>query len=257
MILLLGGTSDTQTIAEQLAGHGFRVLVSQATETPLDVGRHEAIERRRGPLDDRGLAELIERRGIRVVVDATHPYAAEMHARARRVAAAMGLPCLSFVRPAAIGPDEPGVEFAADHNAAAAAAFAQGRAVLLTTGSNHLTPYVDCVRRTGQRLVVRVLGNPQSLAACRAAGLSAADILTGRGPFSVDENRRQIRMLDAGAMVTKDSGLAGGALEKLAAARLEACRLVVVRRPEGVEQAALADPAALVEAVLRLAGHEA
>ena len=36
--------------------------------------------------------------------------------------------------------------------------------------------------------------------------------------------------------MTKDSGKAGGVPEKLEAARLEGCRVVVVRRPEPPEE---------------------
>ena len=67
----------------------------------------------------------------------------------------MNIPYLSFLRPAAINPQTADVQFAADHAAAAAAAFSLGRPVLLTTGTKHLTPYVAASRRTGLRLVVR------------------------------------------------------------------------------------------------------
>ncbi len=52
-----------------------------------------------------------------------------------------------------------------------------------------------------------------------------------RGPFSVEENRRQLRAFGIGVLVTKDSGQAGGTAEKLQAAQAEGCRVVVVRRP--------------------------
>ena len=249
MILLLGGTSDTLPIAARLAAGGHRVLVSRATETPLAVGSHGAIESRCGPLDDEGLERLIRARGVRAIVDATHPYAAEIRARAARVAAATGTPYFSFVRPSAIPPDAADVQRAADHEAAAVLAFAHGRPVLLTTGSNHLAPYTDESRRTGVRLVVRVLDHPRSLAACRAVGLAEDCILAGRGPFTVEENRRQIRGHGIGVLMTKDSGEAGGTLEKLDAARCEACRVVVVGRPADVEVGALADVEALLRAV--------
>ena len=62
MILLLGGTGVTAEIALGLARGGYRVLVSRATDVPLDVGQHAGIESRWGELDDRGLAELIAQR---------------------------------------------------------------------------------------------------------------------------------------------------------------------------------------------------
>jgi precorrin-6A/cobalt-precorrin-6A reductase len=46
------------------------------------------------------------------------------------------------------------------------------------------------------------------------------------------ENRATIRKYGIGVVLTKDSGTAGGVPEKLEAARLEGCRVVVVRRPE-------------------------
>ena len=120
---------------------------------------------------------------------------------------------------------------AADHAAAAAAAFRRGRPVLLTTGTRNLVPYIVEARRTGLRLTARVLDHPQSLDACRQAGLGPGEVIAGRGPFSVAENRRHIRACQAGVVVTKDSGAAGGTAEKLQAARAEGCDVIVVVRP--------------------------
>ena len=100
MILLLGGTSDTRPIAMRLAEAGYRVLVSQATDVPLDAPRARATSRAaRGPLDEHGLAELVDRRGIRAIVDATHPYAVAIHAAASRVADDRRHPLLAFRSP--------------------------------------------------------------------------------------------------------------------------------------------------------------
>jgi precorrin-6A/cobalt-precorrin-6A reductase len=230
-ILLIGGTADTAPIARRLAQSGYRVLVSRATDTPLELGGCENVTSRSGPLDDAALADLIARRAIDAIVDAAHPYAAAIHQRAERVARARGVPCLSFTRPPVVAADEPGVEFAGDHAEAARLAFAHGRPVLLTTGSTHLEPYAAEASRLGLPLVVRVLGNRQSLECCRRAGIAEQCVLTGRGPFPTEENRRQIRAFGIGVLVTKDSGRAGGTREKLDAARGEECRVVVLRRP--------------------------
>ena len=249
MILLLGGTSDAGPIAQRLAAAGYRVLVSQATEVALLSGEGSGIETRAGTLDAAALAELVARRGIRAIVNATHPYAAEIRATAPRVAGEAGIPYLSFLRPTVVAPDAPGVEFAADHAAAAAMAFAHGRPVLLTTGAKNLAPYVDAARRTGSPLLVRVLDRPESLDACRRAGIPPQRIIAGRGPFTVDENRRQIRHFAAGVLVTKDSGAPGGTAEKLEAARAEQCKVVVVGRPAPASTQALSSIDELIAAV--------
>lgn len=250
MILLLGGTSDTAPLALALATRGYRVLVSRATDARLPIGEHPRIEGRSGPLDDEGLAGLIRQRGIQAIVDATHPYAVTIRARAARIARSMSLPHFTFVRPATADASDPNVQFVSDHALAAQAAFAHGRPVLLTTGSRNLTPYVEASRRSGLTLIVRVLDHAASLAACHAAGLPDDRILAGRGPFSVETNRQQIRAFRIGVLVTKDGGQAGGTAEKLEAARIEGCRVIVVERPKIAGKEVFTSIDAIVEAVL-------
>jgi precorrin-6A/cobalt-precorrin-6A reductase len=230
MILLLGGTSDSGPIATRLGESGYRVLVSKATDVPLEGGDHVNIRSRIGPLDDTGLADLVRAEGILAIVDATHPYAAGIRATARRVAGRLGVPYLSYVRPSVLE-GRAGVEFASDHKTAATMAFARGRPVLLASGVRNLEVYAAESRRTGVPLVVRSLDHPDSLAACQKAGIPEEHIVAGRGPYTVDQNRQHIRDFAIGVLVTKDSGQAGGTLEKLAAAEAEHCAVVVVRRP--------------------------
>jgi len=73
MILLLGGTSETAPLAEALANAGYRVLVSTATDIPLDVGSQPNIAQRRGPLSEPEMAALVHEQQIKAIVDAAHP----------------------------------------------------------------------------------------------------------------------------------------------------------------------------------------
>ena len=98
MILLLGGTSETGAVAAALAGAGKAVLVSTATDEPLEIGNHPGIRRRCGRLDESSMAELIRSESITAIVDATHPYAAAVRFLASRLAAKMGIPYFSYVR---------------------------------------------------------------------------------------------------------------------------------------------------------------
>ena len=289
MILLIGGTSETAPLAAGLAAAGYAVLVSTATDTALAVGEHPRISRRTGRLDEGGLAALGREKGIRAIVDAAHPYAVEVHATAQKAAGRLGIPCLTFRRPGGIaelrgrGPeiDRPAaakqtaggkasadatgpssaagnasndpVHFAAGHAEAAALAFADGRPVLLTTGSRNLAPYTAEASRTGIALAVRVLDTEESLAACRRAGIAAERIIAGRGPFTVEENLAAIRRFGIGVIVTKESGAAGGIDAKLTAARQAHCRAILIRRPDPAAQGPVFEsPAALVEALTSL-----
>lgn len=251
MILLLGGTSETASVTTRLAEAGCRVLVSTATDEPLEIGSLSNIERRSGPLDEAGLADLVRRKKVRAIVDCTHPYAVTVRATARGVAEKLSIPYFTFIRPSGVTLGEPGVLRAANHEEAARLAYSFGRPVLLTTGANHLAAYAARSRETGVALVVRVLPREESIEACRRAGIAEDCVISARGPFTVEENREQIRRYRIGVIVTKDSGEAGGVPAKLEAAKLERCAVVIVERPTLPKSGAYASVADLVAAVLK------
>lgn len=231
MILLLGGTSETAKIATALADTGWSVLVSTATDVVLQVGDHPGISRRVGPLDENAMAALVMEKGVKAIVDATHPYAAEAHVNAAKVAKTLGIPCLRWLRPEAVAESDL-VQFADNHEQAAVLAASFREPILLTIGSNNLAPYVREANIAGVVVVARVLDRPASVEAALKAGVPQTHIIQGRGPFSVEENITLIRKFHIRVLVTKDSGEAGGVPAKLEAAKREGCQVVVVRRPE-------------------------
>jgi precorrin-6A/cobalt-precorrin-6A reductase len=251
MILLIGGTSETAPLAEALAAAGFNVLVSTATQVPLDVGKHPNITSRCGMLDWEGMSQLAAERGVHAIVDASHPYSLVAHANARKVALDLSIPYFRWMRPAA-AKDGDAVFFARTHELAARTACSFSRPVFLTTGSRNIIPYALEAGRTGVQLVVRVLLHPQSIAACRRAGVPDKFIVKGRGPFSIEDNRAVIREFSIGTLVTKDSGVEGGFPAKLEAAQLEKCRVIVVQRPEENPEQTFSSVPKLVYAVSEL-----
>ena len=230
MILLLGGTTETATIADSLAESGLAVLVSTLTATPLDRGNHPDIQQRTGLLDRTGMLSLIEERNIAAVVDATHPYAAEITAMASALCHELGIPYYRFSRPART-PKDAHVHAEPDHQAAARRACAAGSTVLLTIGSRNLEPYVEECRKTGSELYARVLPCNESMARCRDLGIPDTHVIAARGPFSVEENTALIVEHGITVLITKDSGDAGGVPAKIDAARGQGCAVVLVERP--------------------------
>lgn len=230
-VLLLGGTSETAPLALQLVDAGYQVIVSTATDAPLEVGGHPAIQRRCGRLNADGMAQLVTQQAVVAMVDATHPYATEVHQVARQVAQRCHCPYLRYQRQGLLEQYQ-GWVGAKDHQQAAKRACAEGKPILLTTGSRHLEPYVAEAARCQQPLFARVLNHPESLAACDKAKLAPTSRIVGRGPFSLEQNRELIRRHQIGVVVTKDSGNAGGVLEKLNASQCENCLLIVVERPQ-------------------------
>ena len=253
MILLLGGTSETAPIASSLAGRDFRVLVSTATEVPLDIGENQNISKKTGRLSQEEIGLIIEKGDIRAIVDATHPYAQTITKLARAAATDAGIPFFRFSRPG-VSRLTGRVHLAENHALAAKIAFGFGRPVFVTTGSRNLAPYADKAGETGISLIVRVLPALESVQACERAGILSMNIIAGKGPFSLEENIKAIKKYGIGVLVTKDSGEAGGTLQKLEAARMNNCEIVLVARP-GCEAdcgTVWSDVAKLVDAVSEL-----
>lgn len=253
MILLLGGTSDTAPVATGLAQEGYRVLVSLATVVPLETGAvsHQNIEVRKGPLDSKGLVSLIRRRGILLLIDATHPYAVSIRTAAREAALHSGIPYFTYIRPEGVT-DEKDITFVIDHEEAARKAFEDGRPVFLTTGGKNLEPYTRAAACANVPLIVRVLPNPDLLQACMAWGIPKENIITARGPFSLEENREVIKKFHIGVLVTKDGGAAGGVIAKIDAARQEGCFIIVLKRPTISKEGAFEDIHLLIDCIKTL-----
>ena len=231
MILLFGGTSETAGLATALAEKGQNVLVSTATDAPLEIGDHPAIKRCCGRLDETAIIELIQREEIKAIVDGSHPYAVALHATVAAAAQQAKVPCFRYQRETAAITGEDGLYFVADHDEAAALAVKLAVPVLLTTGSRQLAPYIELLQSHNIPLYARVLPHPESEQACELAGLPAESRIIGRGPFSEVENRQLIRSKKIGVLITKDSGRRGGVAEKISAARKENCRVIVIQRP--------------------------
>lgn len=231
MILLLGGTSETGMIADALLRAGHRVVVSTATDIPLNIPKDPRIALRKGRLDEEGLFRLLGETAVTLVVNATHPYAEQAHRAAYTAAARAGIRCFRWVRPTTDLTSYSGILRASSHQEAARLAAAVGYTILLTVGSKNLAPYVSEAARCGRQLIARILPEAASLETCRRAGLPAESVVAARGPFSIEDNRAILRRFGANVLVTKDGGDAGGLPAKLIAAKQEGCQVVLVMRP--------------------------
>ena len=78
----------------------------------------------------------------------------------------------------------------------------------------------------------RVLDNDESREALAKLGYTPNQVIFGRGPFSLEQNLEHLKQCAADVLVTKDSGIEGGLLEKLEVASKLGCQVVVVARPE-------------------------
>lgn len=102
--------------------------------------------------------------------------------------------------------------------------------ILVTTGSSKLHAFLP-LSEFAARIYARVLPTQEAIAACEEMGLSGSHVIAMQGPFSEEMNRATMRQLKISYLVTKETGGAGGFLEKLSAARGLPVTTVVIGRP--------------------------
>lgn len=233
MILLLGGTKDARDLvaALQLAFPKTMIVATAVSGYGADLLRQQGgCVVLQGAMDAAALARFIREKGVRAVVDATHPYAERATEEAQRAAGETGVPYLRFERPTAGIPAGDGVYFAPDFAAAAQMAARLGKNLFLTIGSRRLREFMADVP-PDKRVVARVLPDEDSIRQCREQGLSPAEIIALQGPVSQALNEALFREYQTDVVVSKDSGETGGTPEKVAAAKKLRIPIILVRRP--------------------------
>nr|WP_315238995.1 cobalt-precorrin-6A reductase [uncultured Albidiferax sp.] len=219
-ILVLGGTTEASRLAQALAQAGVDGLFSYAGRTSAPIAQ---------PLPTRvggfggvaGLQAFLQAERITQVVDATHPFAAQMSSHAVLACAAVGVPLLALERPAWQAQSGDVWQHVPDIAAAVQALPAEPARVFLAIGRQHLAPFLACAQHWYLlRLVDPVLDLPTE------RGL----VLLDRGPFTLEGDRALLQAHGITHVVSKNSGGAG-AQAKLTAARERRLPVILVDRP--------------------------
>ena len=246
-VLLFAGTTEGREIARGCRGKDIELTVSVATEygeTLIEPAENVHVVS--GRKDETEIAVLIRETGAALVIDATHPYAAEVTKKLQSVCERAGVEYWRVLR-RENHEDLSGCVMV-DHTQGAVAYLNGTRGnVLLTVGSKELAAYRE-VNDWKNRLFARVLSLPASTALAYELGFEGSRLICMQGPFTQALNEAMLRALDIRYMVTKDTGAAGGFGEKLRAARACGVTPVVIRRP-------LAETGVSVDECLRLLGE--
>jgi precorrin-6A/cobalt-precorrin-6A reductase len=221
-VLILGGTTEASAIAAALAGDArVRPVLSLAGRTRTPV--LPAVPGRRGGFGGaEGLAAYLRAHGVAALIDATHPFAAQISRNARTAAHRAGVPMVAVSRPPWVArPGDCWTEVT-DMRAAAQALGAVPRRVFLTVGQLELAPFRLA---PWHRYLIRSVEPPDP-----ALLPPTARCITARGPFREDAERGLLEQEGIEVLVTKNSGGAATA-PKLAAARALGIPVVMVARP--------------------------
>jgi precorrin-6A/cobalt-precorrin-6A reductase len=190
-ILLLGGVGDALSIARRLGPQDIYSLAGlgkQPVDLPcqLRVGGFGGAE---------GLADFIHAQGIDLLLDITHPYAAQISANAARAAELSSVPCWALRRSGwQAGAGDDWRELA--DWAELSAALAPFKRPFFTLGREPLE-HLDSIPE-GQFWTLRSLdGHP---------GNACATVIGARGPFQLEGERALFAAGQFDVLISKNSG---------------------------------------------------
>ena len=241
--LVFAGTTEGREAALMLARRGISVTAFTATDYGHEVldGAADGLQNltvESGRLSEEQIRELLLGEAPNtLVVDATHPYAAQVTANIRRACMDAQKRYIRIVRKSTFAGEPAGVTVLADAQAVTQWANREEnikKKILLTTGSKDLRIYtaIDSYR---DRVWPRILPDMDSLRIATELGYKKSNIICMQGPFSTEMNIAMIKSVGAQVLVTKDTGKTGGFDSKLEAALRSGIEAVVIGRPSDQE----------------------
>ncbi|MDB5979562.1 MAG: putative precorrin-6x reductase [Pseudomonas sp.] len=218
-LLLLGGVTEALAIARRLGPQHIYSLAGVG-RVPADLSCQVRVG---GYGGGDGLAQFIRDQSIDLLLDATHPYAAQVSRNAAYAARLTGIPCWALRRSAwqvQAGDDWREVRDWAE----LIVALEPFKRPLFTLGREplqHLDEIPD-----DQFWTLRALDNTVT----DHADSDRCEIIAARGPFTLDDERQVFASRNIDVLISKNSG--GAATEaKLQVARERRVPVLILRRP--------------------------
>lgn len=215
MILVFGGTTEGRKAAEVLEESGSEYFYSTKTgEQELTLHHGHRID---GALDAEAMHRFCEEHQIRLIVDAAHPFASRLHKTIMTVAAGAQIPVVRYDR--IYPPRDPDITWIDDYSQIPT----DIHTLLATTGVQSISK-LKPLEAKDMKIWYRILPRESSISLAKAQGATDDQIC-----FYEDGNTIDV---DADAILLKESGLSGGFLEKVAAARAKGMRVIALKRPD-------------------------
>ena len=221
MILVFGGTTEGRKAVEVLEEAGNAYFYSTKTGEQ-DITLHHG-QRIDGALDAKAMQTFCREQRIRLIVDAAHPFASRLHGTIAQVSEQLHIPVIRYDR--IYPPRDPSITWIDDYVELSSLLPPQS-SLLATTGVQSIS-YLKWLETGGVKVYYRILNRESSLLMAYEQGATDEQLCFYDAPNDIP--------VDADAILLKESGLSGGFLEKVEAAKARGMRIIALKRPESRE----------------------
>ena len=226
-LLILGGTNEATSLAKIIAKHQIKAIVSYAGRVeriaelpvPKRIGGFGGVD---------GLKAYIRAEQITHIIDATHPFAAQMSWNAAHACKALNIPLLALTRPAWQAQPGDRWQYVPDMDGAVRALDGAARRVMLAIGRMHLAAFTPHQQHF---YLLRLVDPPEIAPAFRDY-----HTVISRGPFTTEDDVKLLKTHEIDVIIAKNAG-GRGAVAKIDAARALGIDVIMIDRPELPERA--------------------
>lgn len=219
MILVLGGTTEGRKAVQVLEEAGSPFYYSTKTGEQA-VELHHGIFLG-GSMDRKQMVSFCQDKGIRLLIDAAHPFAVQLHATVAAVAAELNLPVVRFDR--IYPPHDPELTWIDDYRQLPPV---EGT-LLATTGVQSIAK-LKPFESHQLRIIYRILDRESSRKLAEQQGADKSHLCY----YEEDADEQEVlARLKPDYVLMKESGLTGGFVEKCKAAKALGIKVIVIRRP--------------------------
>ena len=218
MILVFGGTTEGRKAVEVLEEGGSTYFYSTKTGEQ-DITLHHG-QRIDGALDAEAMQTFCREHDIRLIVDAAHPFASQLHQTIAQVSESLNIPTIRYER---IYPKRDSeITWINDYSQIPN----DIHSLLATTGVQSISK-LKPLEAAGIKVFYRILNRESSIALAQKQGASPEQLFYYEDPKDVS--------VEADAILLKESGLSGGFQEKVDAAKARGMRIIALKRPQTPE----------------------
>ena len=215
MILVFGGTTEGRKAVEVLEKAGNAYYYSTKTGEQ-DITLHHGI-RLDGALDEETMRAFCQKHDIRLIVDAAHPFASQLHQTIAQVSETTRIPTIRYER---IYPSrDPDIIWIDDYNKIPH----DIHSLLATTGVQSIAK-LKPLEAEGIRIYYRILNRESSIALALKQGAQKEQLCYYENPQDIP--------VDTDAILLKESGVSGGFPEKVEAAKAKGMKVIALKKPE-------------------------
>ena len=211
MILVFGGTTEGRKAVEVLEEAGSPYFYSTKTgEQELSLHNGLRIE---GAMNAETMYSFCKEHQIRLIIDAAHPFASQLHETIANVASEYDIPVIRYER--IYPPRDVDITWIDDY----AEVPTDIHTLLATTGVQSISK-LKYLEEKGIKVIYRILNRESSILLAHQQG--ATD----------DQLCFYPQTVEADAVLMKESGVSGGFVEKIAEAREKGMRIIALKRPK-------------------------